>query len=52
MPSVTKFAYLKSYLDFKVQKCVEGLPFSSEGYNRPESILLDKYVKESEMVKA
>ena len=52
MPSVTKFAYLKSYLDFKVRKCVEGLPLSSEGYNRAKSILQDKYGKDLEVIKA
>ena len=52
MPGVTKFAYLKSFLDQKVKHSVEGLPFSSEGYNRAKSILLDKYGKDSEIIKA
>ena len=33
MPGITKFAYLKSFLDPKVKHSVEGLPFSNEGYN-------------------
>ena len=33
-------------------ECVEGLPFSSEGYNRAKSILQDKYGKDSEVIKA
>ena len=52
MPSVTKFAYLKSYLDNRVKKTVDGLPFTNEGYNRVKSILSDKYGKDSEVVKA
>ena len=52
MPGVTKFAYLKSFLDQKVKHSVEGLPFSNEGYNRAKSILLDKYGKDSEIIKA
>ena len=49
MPGVTKFAYLKSFLDQKVKHSVEGLPFSSEGYNRAKSILIDKYGIDSEI---
>ncbi|KAL9985844.1 hypothetical protein ACROYT_G008293, partial [Oculina patagonica] len=51
MPGVTKFAYLKSFLDSKVKKPIEGLPFSHEGYNRAKSVLLDKYGKDSEIIK-
>lgn len=51
-PGVMKFAYLKSFLDVKVKKPIEGLPFSNEGYNRAKSILLDKYGKDSEIIKA
>ena len=52
MPSVTKFAYLKSYLDNRVKKTVDGLAFTNEGYNRAKIILSDKYGKDSEVVKA
>ena len=52
MPGVTKFAYLKSYLDHKVKLSIDGLPFTNEGYNRAKSILEDKYGKDSEVVKA
>ena len=52
MAGVTKFAYLKSFLDPKVKKSIEGLPFSNEGYNRAKSILLDKHGKDSEIIKA
>ena len=50
--SVTKFAYLRELLGPKVKRTVEALPFSNEGYNRTKSILMDKYGKESEIVKA
>ena len=36
----------------KVRKSIEALPFTPEGYNRAKSILVDKYGKESEIVKA
>ena len=49
---MTKFAYLKSFLDQKVKHSIAGLPFSKEGYNRAKSILLDKYGKDSEIIKA
>ena len=42
---MTKFAYLKSFLDQKVKHSIEG-------YNRAKSILLDKYRKDSEIIKA
>ena len=52
MPSVTKLAYLNSYLYFKVKKCMNGLPFSSKVCNRAKRLLLDKHGKESEIVQA
>ena len=52
MAGVTKFACLKSFLDPKVKKSIEGLPFSNEGYNRAKPILLDKHGKDSEIIKA
>ena len=52
MPGMTKFTYLKSFLDQKVKRSVEGLPFSNEGYNRAKSILLEKYGKDLEIIKA
>ena len=47
---ITKFTYLRELLSPKVKRCVETLPFTSEGYNRAKSILLDKFGKESEIV--
>ena len=49
---ITRFSYLRELLDFKVKRTIEALPFTSEGYNRAKSILVEKYGKESEIVKA
>ena len=49
---ITKFSYLRELLDFKVKRTIDALPFTSEGYNRAKSILVEKYGKESEIVKA
>ncbi len=48
----TKFSYLKEFVDEKVRKGIDGLPFTAEGYNRAKGILEDRYGKESEIVKA
>ena len=45
MPSVTKFACMKSFLDNRIKRQVDGLPFTSEGYNRAKIILKGKYGK-------
>ena len=34
-----------------MRRCIDGLPFNAEGYNRAKSILGDRYGKESEIVK-
>ena len=52
MVAITKFSYLKEFVDLKVRKTIDGLPFTAEGYNRAKSILMDRYGKESEIVKA
>ena len=52
MAAVTKFAYLKDLLEPKVRAGIDGLPFSSEGYERAKNILRNKYGKTSEMVNA
>ena len=38
-------------LEPKAKRCVEALPFNPEGYNRAKAILVDKFGKESEIVK-
>ena len=52
MPAVTKFAYLKELVDQKVRAGIDGLPFSSEGYERARNILKSRYGKTSEIVNA
>ena len=52
MAAVTKFAYLKDLLEPKVRAGIDGLPFSSEGYERAKNILRNKYGKTSEIVNA
>ena len=52
MAAVTKFAYLKDLLEPKVRAGIDGLSFSSEGYERAKNILRNKYEKTSEIVSA
>ena len=52
LASVTKLSYLKEFLEPKVRSIIDGLPFSSEGYNRAKSILEGKYGKPSEVANA
>ena len=50
MSSDTKFSYLKELVEPKVRIAVDGLPCTSEGYERAKSILQSKYGKISERV--
>ena len=50
VPPVTKFAFLKEWLEPKVRDEVEGLPFTTEGYQRAKNILKSEYGKTSEIV--
>ena len=52
MAAATKFAYPKDLLESKVRAGIDGLPFSSEGYERAKNILRTKYRKTSEIVNA
>jgi hypothetical protein len=36
---ITKFSYLKELIEPKVHSCIDGLPFTSEGYERVKNIL-------------
>ena len=47
---VTKFAYLKELLVPKVRSDIDGLPFTTEGYQRAKNILESEYGKLSEIV--
>ena len=49
---VAQFSYLKELLEKKVWMSVDGLPFSSEGYERAKNILKTKYGKPSEVANA
>lgn len=50
IPVVTKFAFLKEWLEPKVRADVDGLPFTSEGYQRAKNILQSEYGKTSEII--
>ena len=52
VPGVTKYSYLKDLVYPKIRKEIDGLPFSSEGYERAKNILQRKYGKPSEVVNA
>ncbi len=49
---VAKFSYLKELVEPKVRLTIEGLPFSTEGYERAKQILKTKYGKPSEVANA
>ena len=49
---VTKFSYLKELVDAKVRSIIDGLPFSTEGYEGAKNILKTKYGDTSEIVNA
>lgn len=49
---VAKFSYLKELLLPKVRVHIDGLPFSTEGYERAKNILKSTYGKDSEVVNA
>ena len=52
LPAVTKFAHLKELLESNVCKSIDGLPFTSAGYQRAKNILTSNYGKISEIVRA
>ena len=49
---ITKFSYLKELLEPQVRSSIDGLPFTTEGYERAKNILKTKFGKESEIVNA
>ena len=51
-PAVTKFAYLKELVDPRVRKGIDGLHFTSEGYERAKNILQTNYGQTSEIINA
>ena len=50
--AVTNFSYLKELVDPKVKTTIDGLPFTTEGYQRAKNILKSKYGQMSEIVNA
>ena len=49
---ISKFSYLKEMVVPKVRLTIDGLPFTTEGYERAKAILRSKYGEESEVVNA
>ena len=49
---MTKFTYLREFLDDRVKKTIEALPHSPESYNIAKAILKEQFGKDSEIVKA
>ena len=49
---VTKFNYLKEMLKPKVRALIDGLPFTTEGYERAKNILKSRYGKDSVVANA
>ena len=52
LTQVAKFSYLKELLVPSVRASVDGLPFTTEGYERAKTLLQTKYGKPSEMANA
>ena len=52
IPQVTKFSYLKEAVVVKVRSTIDGLPLTTEGYERAKQILKTRYGKPSEVANA
>ena len=52
LASVSKFSYLKELVVPQVRSLIDGLPFTTEGYERAKRILKTKYGKDSEIINA
>ena len=52
MAGVTKYSYLKELVDPKIRTEIDGLPFSTEGYEHTKNILARKYGQISEVMNA
>ena len=50
IPDVMKFSYLKELVEPKIRTCIDGLPFTTEGYKSAKKILEEKYGNTSEIV--
>ena len=52
MAAISKFSYLKEFVDSKVRKTIDGLPITADGYERAKAILCERYGNASEVEKA
>ena len=52
LPAVSKFGFLKELLEPKIRADIDGLPFTTEGYERAKNILKNEYGKTSEIINA
>ena len=52
MAAISKFSYLKEFVDSKVRKTIDGLPFTADGYERAKAILCERYGNASKVEKA
>ena len=43
MAAITKFSYLKEFVDPKVRKTIDGLPFTADGYEKVKAMLCERY---------
>ena len=50
IPDVMKFSYLKELVEPKIRTCIDGLPFTKDGYKRAIGILQQRYGNNSEIV--
>ena len=48
--SVTKLSYLRELVEPKVRVAIDGLPFTTEEYERAKNILKSRYGKQSEII--
>ena len=52
LPAVSKFGFLKELLEPKIRTDIDGLPFTTEGYERAKNIPKNEYGKTSEIINA
>ena len=52
IPAVTKFAFLKEFLEPRIRETIDGLPFSTEGYERAKNILQSNHGNIDEIMHA
>ena len=52
LPAVSKFGFLKELLEPKIRADIDGLPFTTEGYERAKNVLNNEYGKTSEIINA